>query len=108
MTTTSTTSTLKKLWKADFGFWNVPLAAVLAFVLGTLVTYYLFRPLHGSDTSYVAINVGWARAAQGGLFAAGLAAVVSLYAELKRVALRPRVRKTPIREEIADLDWQGV
>jgi hypothetical protein len=89
MTTTSATSTMKKLWNADFGFWNVPLAAGFAFALGTLMTYFVFRPLHSSNTSYVAIDVGWAQAARCGLLLAGLAAAVTLYPELRKVARRP-------------------
>ena len=89
MTTTSAPSTtLKKLWNADFGFWNVPLAAGFAFALGTLVTYCLFRPLHGGTMSYVAIDVGWALAARFGLLLAGLASAVTLYPELRKVARR--------------------
>jgi len=38
--------------------------------------------------SYVAIDVGWAQAARFGLLLAGLAAAVTLYPELRKIARR--------------------
>jgi hypothetical protein len=85
--------TLRKVWSADFGWWSVPITAVLAAVIAAILTHTLFAPLHGGDTSYVAVNVGWSRSFEIGALAGVFAAVGSAYLELRsRLAKRIRSR----------------
>jgi hypothetical protein len=87
--------TLRKVWSADFGWWSVPITAVLAAVIAAVLTHTLFSPLHGDDTSYVAVNVEWSRSFEIGLLAGVFAAVMSTYAELRRhVARRVAARQS--------------
>jgi hypothetical protein len=84
---------VKRAWSADFGWWTVPIAAVLAAVIAAVLTHTLFAPLHGDDTSYVAVNVGWSRSFEIGALAGVFAAVGSAYLELRsRLAKRIRSR----------------
>jgi hypothetical protein len=90
----STLKTLKRLWSADFGWWSVPITAVLAAVIAAVLTHTLFAPLHGDDTSYVAVNVGWSRSFEIGALAGVFAAVISAYTELRRhLTRRMRARQ---------------
>jgi hypothetical protein len=86
--------TLRKVWSADFGWWSVPITAVLAAVIAAVLTHTLFSPLHGDDTSYVAVNVGWSRSFEIGALAGVFAAVMSTYTELRgHLVRRMRARQ---------------
>jgi hypothetical protein len=103
----STIRTLKRLWSADFGWWwTVPIAAVLAAVIAAILTHTLFAPLHGDDTTYVAVNVGWSRSFEIGALAGVFAAFGATYTELRRHLARKLKLSTERRKPApSDAGW---